>query len=109
MAQRERVFRPGRGDRPNERWSLHVVSDRLSARSSFGILTVVDQVTRECVCLEADRLITGMKVARGWNGQNKRKANYKKASPSPMALSFAVERWKPVQWGHDVRCFKGLP
>jgi putative transposase len=31
---------------------------------SFRILTVVDQFTGECVCLEADRAMTGMKVAQ---------------------------------------------
>jgi putative transposase len=31
---------------------------------SFGILTVVDQFTRECVCLEGDRAMTGMQVAQ---------------------------------------------
>jgi transposase InsO family protein len=31
---------------------------------SFRILTVVDQFTRECICLEADRAMTGMKVAQ---------------------------------------------
>lgn len=40
------------------------MSDKLADGRSFRILTVVDQFTRECVCLEADRAMTGMKVAQ---------------------------------------------
>ncbi len=39
------------------------MSDKLADGRSFRILTVVDQFTRECVGLEADRSMTGMKVA----------------------------------------------
>ena len=40
------------------------MSDRLADGRSFRILTVVDQFTRECVALEADLSMTGMKVAQ---------------------------------------------
>lgn len=40
------------------------MSDKLADGRSFRILTVVDQFTRECVCLAADRSMTGMKVAQ---------------------------------------------
>ena len=39
------------------------VSDKLADGRSFRILTVVDLFTRECVWLEADRSMTGAKVA----------------------------------------------
>jgi putative transposase len=48
--------------RPNQCWSMDFVSDKLADGRSFRILTVVDQFTRECVCLEADRSMTGAKV-----------------------------------------------
>jgi putative transposase len=41
---------------------MDFVSDKLADSSTFRILTVVDQVTRECVWLEADRSMTGAKV-----------------------------------------------
>jgi hypothetical protein len=41
---------------------MDFVSDKLADGRSFRILTAVDQFTRECVGLEADRCITGMKV-----------------------------------------------
>ena len=48
--------------RPNQRWSMDFVSDRLADGRWFRILTVVDQYTRECLCLYADRSQTGEKV-----------------------------------------------
>ena len=38
------------------------MSDRLADGRWFGILTVVDQYTRECLCAYADRSQTGAKV-----------------------------------------------
>jgi putative transposase len=48
--------------RPNQRWSMDFVSDRLTDGRWFRILTVVDQYTRECLCVHADRSQTGEKV-----------------------------------------------
>ena len=50
-------------ERSNQQWSMDFVSDRLVDGRSFRILTIVDQFTRECVGLEADRSMTGKKVA----------------------------------------------
>jgi putative transposase len=47
---------------PNQRWSMDFVSDRLTNGRWFRILTVVDQYTRECLCIHADRSQTGEKV-----------------------------------------------
>jgi putative transposase len=48
--------------RPNQRWSMDFVSDRLADGRWFRILTVMDQYTRECLCVSADRSQTGEKV-----------------------------------------------
>ncbi len=48
--------------RPNQRWSMDFVSDRLADGRWFRILTVVDQYTRECLCLYAERSQSGEKV-----------------------------------------------
>jgi Integrase core domain/HTH-like domain len=49
---------------PNQCWSMDFMSDKLADGRSFRILTVVHQFTRECVCLESDRAMTGMHVAQ---------------------------------------------
>jgi len=43
---------------------MDLVSDRLADGRWFRILTVVDQFTRECIVLMADRSMSGEKVSR---------------------------------------------
>ncbi len=49
---------------PNQRWSLDFVSDALTDGRRFRILAVVDDFTRECLCLVADTSLSGVRVAR---------------------------------------------
>jgi putative transposase len=49
--------------RPNQRWSMDFISDRVADGRWFRVLTVVDQFTRECVLLLADQSLTAVKVA----------------------------------------------
>ena len=48
----------------NQRWSLDFVSDTLTDSRRFRILAVVDDFTRECLCLVADTSLSGARVAR---------------------------------------------
>lgn len=47
----------------NIRWSMDFVSDKTRHGSNIRVLTVIDEVTRECLALEVDSSITGRKVA----------------------------------------------
>ena len=49
---------------PNQRWSLDFASDALTDGRRFRILVVVDDFTRECLCLVADTSLPGKRVAR---------------------------------------------
>jgi len=49
---------------PNQRWSLDFLGDALSDGRRFRILAVVDDFTRECLCLVADTSLSGLRVAR---------------------------------------------
>ena len=49
---------------PNERWSLDFVSDAFTDSRRFRILAVLDDKTRECLCLAADTSLSGVRVAR---------------------------------------------
>jgi putative transposase len=62
-AGRARVPQPG-ATAPNQRWSMDFMSERVADGRWFRMLTVVDQFTRECVCLVADQSLTGEKVAQ---------------------------------------------
>ena len=48
----------------NQRWSLDFLSDALIDGRRFRILAVVDDFTRECLCLVADTSLSGARVAR---------------------------------------------
>lgn len=49
---------------PNQRWSLDFAADTLTDGRRFRILVVVDDFTRECLCLAADTSLSGARVAR---------------------------------------------
>src|SRR5271156_3440000 len=49
---------------PNQRWSLDFVSDTLTDGRRFRILAMVDDYTRECLCLVADTSLSGLRVVR---------------------------------------------
>jgi putative transposase len=49
---------------PNQRWSLDFAADLLSDGRRLRILVVVDDFSRECLALVADRSLTGQRVAR---------------------------------------------
>src|ERR1700691_5206896 len=48
----------------NARWSLDFVHDQLAQGRRFRILTIVDDVTRECLAAIPDTSISGKRVAR---------------------------------------------
>jgi len=47
---------------PNTRWAMDFVSDRTRNGSNIRVLTVIDEVTRECLALEVDSSLTGRRV-----------------------------------------------
>ena len=61
-AQRQRVAQ-GSALRPDQKWSMDFVAQRLPDGRWIRVLTVVDQYTRECVTLLADNTLSGEKVA----------------------------------------------
>jgi putative transposase len=61
-AQRQRIAQD-LAARPNQRWSMDFVAQRLADGRWMRVLTVVDQFTRECLTLLADTSLNGDKVA----------------------------------------------
>ncbi len=60
IARRQGV--PSQAVKPDDCWSANLVSDKLVDGRPIGVLTLVDQFTRECICLEVDRTMNGPKV-----------------------------------------------
>ena len=64
MARRQRAMATDLAVRPNQRWSMDFVSDKLAEMGIHSAFSrAVDQFTCECVGLEADRSMMGKKVA----------------------------------------------
>lgn len=61
-AQRQRTVQ-GPAMQKNQKWSMDFVAQRLADGRWIRVLTVVDQYTRECLCLFADVALSGEKVA----------------------------------------------
>ena len=62
LARRSRVATP-RAMRPDAKWSMDFMSAKLLDGRWFRVLTVIDQFTRECLALVADRALNGHRVA----------------------------------------------
>lgn len=53
-----------RPERINQHWSMDFVSDSLYNGRRFRVLTVVDDLSKECPVLEVDHSLTGKRVSR---------------------------------------------
>src|SRR3546814_13534786 len=67
---------------PNQRWSLDFLSDALTDGRRFRILAVVDDYSRECLCLVADTSLSGSRVARELDAVIARRGRRNCASPT---------------------------
>ena len=50
--------------RANQRWSMDFLSDAIAGLRPFRIFALVDDYTRECLALEADTSLSGVRVKR---------------------------------------------
>jgi putative transposase len=48
--------------RPNERWSMDFVTDRIVTGRRFRALTIIDDYSRECTAIEVDTSLGGARV-----------------------------------------------
>lgn len=53
-----------RPEQPNQHWSMDFVSDSLWNGRRLRVLTIVDDLTKECPALEVDHSLPGQRVAR---------------------------------------------
>lgn len=62
LARRSRVATP-KATRPNQKWSMDLMSAKTVDGRWFRVLTVIDQFSRKCLALVADRALNGHRVA----------------------------------------------
>src|SRR6187431_2667767 len=63
LTRGERIPLPAPSQR-RERWSMDFTLDTLADGRAFRTLNIVDDFTRECVAIEVDRSLPGLRVAR---------------------------------------------
>ena len=103
---RRRPVPIGVAARPNQCWSMDFVSDKLADGRSFRILTVVDQFTRECVKLEADRSMTGMKVVQALERAQQERGSLPKSITVDNGSEFCSRAMEAWAMSHEVQlCF----
>jgi putative transposase len=103
---RRRPVPTGVAVRPNHCWSMDFVSDKLADGRSFRILTVVDQFTRECVKLEADRSMTGMKVVEALERAQQERGSLPKSITVDNGSEFCSRALEAWAMSHEVQlCF----
>lgn len=56
------VLIPEKAQSPNHVWSVDFVHDRLSRGGSLRLLSVVDEFTRQCLCLRVERSLKSKQV-----------------------------------------------
>ena len=100
--QRRQRVAPALATAPNQCWSADFVSDKLTDGRVFRIFTVIDQFTRECVWLEADRSMNGTKVVAALMRAIEERGSAPRALPWTMAASSLVELWRPGP--SNIRC-----
>jgi len=61
IGRRQRAAQPPASG-PNQCWAADFVSDKLADGRAYRILTVIDQFTRECIALVAERSMSGSRV-----------------------------------------------
>ena len=105
MARRQRIT-AGAAVRPNQCWSMDFVSDKLADGRSFRILTIVDQFTRECVALVADRSMTGMKVAQALERAKQERGDLPESITVDNGSEFCSRALEAWAMGNEVQlCF----
>jgi putative transposase len=88
---------------PNQRWSLDFLSDAMTDGRRFRIFAVVDDFTRECLCLVADTSLSGLRVARELDAviAQRGRPNLCVSDNGTELTSMAILRWcqeTSVEW-----------
>ncbi len=82
-------------ERPNERWSLDVLSDAFTDGRRFRVLAIVDDFSRECLALVVDTSLSGLRDTRELTGIMGRRGRPKTivSDNGTELTSMAVLRW----------------
>jgi putative transposase len=91
----------------NQGWSVDFMTDALSSGRRFRTLNIVDDFTRECLAIEVDTSLGGMRVVRVLEELKQRRGLPRqiRSDNGPEFVSRAVDQWayeQGLQW-HTIR------
>lgn len=81
---------------PNLQWSMDFMRDTLASGRVFRTLNVVDDATRECLAIEVDTSLTGLRTARVLDAAAQRRGGYPRRlvlDNGPECTSKALDQW----------------
>jgi len=98
---RWRGDKPVPATRPNERWSMDFMSDQLASGRTIRVFNVVDDFTRQCLAMEVDTSLNGVRVTRVLDGLVARHGHPQRIvmDNGPEFTGKALDRWA---WEHLV-------
>jgi len=98
---RWRGDKPVPATRPNERWSMDFMSDQLASGRTIRVFNVVDDFTRQCLAMEVDTSLNGVRVTRVLDGLVARHGHPQRIvmDNGPEFTGKALDRWA---WEHRV-------
>src|SRR5580704_13504064 len=87
----------------NQVWSVDFMTDALSSGRRFRTLNIVDDYTRECLAIEVDTSLSGVRVVRVLEELKQRRGLPRqiRSDNGPEFLSRAVDQWayeQGLQW-----------
>ena len=87
----------------NQVWSVDFMTDALSSGRRFRMLNIVDDYTRECLAIEVDTSLGGMRVVRVLEELKQRRGLPRqiRSDNGPEFVSRAVDQWayeQGLQW-----------
>lgn len=88
--------------RPNERWSMDFMSDQLANGRTIRVFNVVDDFTRQCLAMEVDTSLNGVRVTRVLDRLVARHGHPQRIvmDNGPEFTGKALDRWA---WEHRVQ------
>jgi len=98
---RWRGDKPVPASRPNERWSMDFMSDQLANGRTIRVFNVVDDFTRQCLAMEVDTSLNGVRVTRVLDRLVARHGHPQRIvmDNGPEFTGKALDRWA---WEHRV-------
>lgn len=99
---RWRGDKPLPATRPNERWSMDFMSDQLANGRTIRVFNVVDDFTRQCLAMEVDTSLNGVRVTRVLDRLVARHGHPQRIvmDNGPEFTGKALDRWA---WEHRVQ------